>query len=189
MLWRFVHEPEGRSTNRSIALLAPMAVPLVALVAGCGGGGGGGATAAVAPAKTSSGRPATVGVATSGLGKILVDSKGRTVYLFMKDQGTKSSCFGGCASNWPPLRVSGKPTVGKGVQASKLSTNKRSDGNRQVTYDGHPLYLFVGDQQAGNTSGQGVSAFGGAWYVLAPSGNEITSKPANPGGTNSRGGY
>ena len=94
-----------------------------------------------APPTTASGRPATVDVANSGLGKILVDSQGRTLYLFKKDSGTKSACTGACASAWPPLRANGKPTVGGGANASMVGTTTRSDGKPQVTYNGHPLYL------------------------------------------------
>jgi predicted lipoprotein with Yx(FWY)xxD motif len=96
-------------------LVGAALIPLAALaVAGCGGGGK--ATASQAPAKTASGRAPTVGVANTGLGKVLVDSKGRTLYLFSKDQGTKSTCFGECATDWPSLRVGGRPTVGSGAQ-------------------------------------------------------------------------
>src|SRR6266536_2127536 len=113
--------------NRSITFLASAAVvPLVALVvAGCGGGGGGDASALKAP-KTASGRAATVGVANTGLGKILVDSRDRTLYLFTKDEGTKSACSGACASAWPPLRANGKPTVGTGAKAAMVGTTSRS---------------------------------------------------------------
>jgi predicted lipoprotein with Yx(FWY)xxD motif len=162
-------------------------VPAAALaIAGCGGGGG--ATAATAPPKTSSGRSATVGVANTGLGKILVDSKGRTVYLFKKDMGTKSACFGACASNWPPVRASGKPTVGGGTKASLVGTSKRSDGKPQVTYNGHPLYVFTGDQKPGQTTGQGVNAFGAAWFAVSPSGNQVTGTSSSSGSSSGSGG-
>jgi predicted lipoprotein with Yx(FWY)xxD motif len=177
------------SRSKTITFLAgAVAVPLVALVAGCGDGGGGGAPiASVSPPKTSSGNAATVGVASTGLGKILVDSKGRTLYLFKKDQGTKSACFGVCAQDWPPLRASGQPTVGVGANASMVSTTQRSDGQPQVTYNGHPLYLFEGDHAAGDTSGQGLNAFGAGWFVLSPAGSQISGKPANSGGSSSGG--
>jgi predicted lipoprotein with Yx(FWY)xxD motif len=121
--------------SRSITLLATAAViPLTALaLASCGGGGGGEATASPTPPKTASGRPATVGLATTGLGKILVDSKGRTIYLFKKDSGTRSACSGACASAWPPVRANGKPTVGPGAKASLVGITARSEGRPQVT--------------------------------------------------------
>jgi predicted lipoprotein with Yx(FWY)xxD motif len=170
------------SQSRSFTVLGLAAVPAAALaVAGCGGGGGG-ATAASAAPKTSSGRSATVGVATTSLGKILVDSKGRTVYLFKRDAGTKSACFGACASAWPPVRASTKPTVGGGAKASLVGTTKRSDGAPQVTYSGHPLYLFTGDQKAGQTTGQGVKAFGAAWFAVSPAGSQISGASSTSGG-------
>ena len=141
--------------RRPITFLAGAAViPLTALaVAGCGGGVG--ATASPAPPKTASGHRATIGTANgSRLGTILVDSKGRTLYLFRKDSTTKSTCFGECASDWPPLSANGKPTVGGGASASMVGTTPRSDRKQQVTYNGHPLYLYAGDEKAGDTAGQ-----------------------------------
>jgi predicted lipoprotein with Yx(FWY)xxD motif len=171
--------------SKPFTFLAGLAVvPLVALaVAGCGDDNNGNATAAVKPPKTTNGRPATVGVAKTGLGKILVDSHGRTLYLFKQDTGTKSTCFGECASDWPPLRANGKPTVGRGLTASKVGTTARSDGEPEVTYNGHPLYLFAGDKKAGDTNGQGLTAFGAPWYVVSPAGNQITRQASNTGGS------
>jgi predicted lipoprotein with Yx(FWY)xxD motif len=105
-----------------------------------------------------------------------VDSQGRTLYLFAKDTGTKSTCFGGCASAWPPVQVSAKPTAGGGVNASSLGTTPRSDGPSQVTYHGHPLYRYAGDQKAGDANGQGLNGFGAIWYALSPAGNQITAQ-------------
>ena len=159
------------------------AVALIALgVAACGGGGQG-ATAATAPATTASGHAATVGTANAGnLGTVLVDPKGRTLYLFQKDSGTKSACFGACASLWPPLRATGKPTAGSGANASMVGTTARSDGKPQVTYNGHPLYLYSGDQKPGDTNGEGLTAFGGSWFALTPAGAEVSRQASNPGG-------
>ena len=119
---------------------------------------------------------------TADLGKILDDSKANTLYLFKKDSGTKSACSGACATEWPPLRASGKPTAGSGASASMLGTTPRSDGKAQVTYNGHPLYTFAGDQKPGDTSGQGVNAFGGLWYVVSPAGNQVTGTSSSSGG-------
>jgi predicted lipoprotein with Yx(FWY)xxD motif len=172
--------------NRRITYIAGAAVAaLIALgVAACGGGSSdNNATAATPqPATTASGKTATVGVANSGLGQILVDSQGNTLYLFQKDTGTKSECSGACASAWPPLRVSGKPSAGTGANASMLGTTPRSDGKPQVTYNGHPLYLFSGDSKPGDTSGQGVNAFGALWYAVSPQGDQITSQASSSGG-------
>jgi predicted lipoprotein with Yx(FWY)xxD motif len=167
--------------TRHNVFAATALVPLVAMaVAGCGGGNSSQATAATP--KTSSGAAATVGVASNdSLGKILVDSRGRTVYLFQKDTGSTSTCSGECAVDWPPVTAKGKPTAGDGVSASKLGTTKRSDGSEQVTYDSHPLYRYQGDQSAGDANGQGLTAFGAAWYVVSPAGSRITT--ASSGGS------
>jgi predicted lipoprotein with Yx(FWY)xxD motif len=167
--------------SRPITFLASVAViPLVALsVAACGGGG---AATAATPPKTSSGASATVGVANSSLGSILVNSSGRTLYLFKADVGASSACSGACATAWPPLLATGKPIAGTGLTASKLGTITRSGGGRQVTYNGHPLYLFIKDHKPGDVSGQGVTAFGAAWFALTPSGNQA-SAPASSSGS------
>jgi predicted lipoprotein with Yx(FWY)xxD motif len=175
--------------SRPIGILAAaVLVPLVALAAaGCGSSNNtstaaGNGSASTTSASTNS--SATVSVANTGLGKILVDAQGRTLYLFAQDTGTKSTCSGGCATAWPPLRASGKPTAGSGVTASSLGTTPRSDGKPQVTYNGHPLYGFQGDSKPGDTKGQAVTAFGAAWYVLSPSGSEITTTSSSSGGSN-----
>jgi predicted lipoprotein with Yx(FWY)xxD motif len=116
---------------------------------------------------------ARVAVAKSPLGRILVDSKGITLYDFVKDKGTTSACYGACAALWPPLITKGKPIAGAGVRASLLGTTKRKDGKLEVTYKGHPLYYFVTDTKPGQTTGQGVNQFGGPWWVLSPAGKEI----------------
>jgi predicted lipoprotein with Yx(FWY)xxD motif len=169
--------------NRSTTSLASAMAVLVALaVAACGSSGGSNANGSTAPPKTANGQSATVGVANEKLGKILVDSQGRTLYLFQRDSGTKSTCTGACAIEWPPLRATGKPTVGSGANASLVATSARSDGRPQVSYNGHPVYLFSADQKAGDTNGQGVNAFGGLWYVLSSSGDQITTASGSGGG-------
>ena len=168
-----------------LTLLATAAViPLTALaLASCGGSNdNNNATAASPPPKTSSGKTATVGVETTSLGKILENSQGRTLYVFGADTGTKSNCSGACASNWPPL-TSAHPTAGSGASESKLGTTKRSDGSTQVTYNGHPVYTFSGDSSAGDTSGQGINAFGGVWYVVSPAGQPVTTSTSSSGGS------
>ena len=180
--------------SKSIKLIAGLAaVPVIALVgAGCGGGSYGGddnSAAASAPPKTASGQAATVGTASEGdLGTILVDSQGRTLYLFQKDSDAKSACFGACASAWPPLRDNSKPTVDSGLSSALVGTTSRSDGMPQVTYNGHPLYLFAGDEKPGDTEGQGSTAFGGAWLALTPSGDQATAQ-ASSSSSSSGGGY
>jgi predicted lipoprotein with Yx(FWY)xxD motif len=170
-----------RTSLTGIASLA--AIPLVALaLAGCGSNGssyGSGTsaptTAAGQSAAPSTGQSGTVDVGTTNLGSILVDSQGRTLYLFQADSGTTSACSGACAAAWPPLEANGQPTAGSGTNSSLLGTTQRTDGTSQVTYDGHPVYTFAKDSKAGDTNGEGVNAFGGPWYVLSPGGAEITS--------------
>jgi predicted lipoprotein with Yx(FWY)xxD motif len=118
-------------------------------------------------------RGATVKIAGASLGRILVDSKGITLYDFVKDKGTTSVCYGACAALWPPLLTTGKPVAGPGVRPSLLGTTRRKDGKVEVTYGGHPLYYFVTDRKPGQTTGQGVNQFGGPWWVLSAAGKEI----------------
>jgi predicted lipoprotein with Yx(FWY)xxD motif len=140
-------------------------------------------TAAAIASSGTHGKPAaasvarsTVEVRSTSLGRILVNSQGHTLYLFKKDSRGKSACTGECAQFWPPLRASGAPTAGSGVSASKLGTIRRSDGKPQVTYKGHPLYTFRQDTKAGQTRGQGLTAFGASWFTLSPAGNQISGK-------------
>jgi predicted lipoprotein with Yx(FWY)xxD motif len=134
-------------------------------------------TAASAPASTaaSGGGVATVAVAHNGaLGSILVAGpKQRTVYLFAADKGPSSTCSGACAEVWPPVTTTGAPKAAAGASAAALGTITRSDGTKQVTYKGHPLYYYVGDPNSGDTSGQGINSFGAPWYVLTPSGSTV----------------
>ena len=122
------------------------------------------------------------------LGTILVDPKGRTLYRFNKDTGSKSACFGACAVAWPPLRATGKPTVGAGADASLVGTTARSDGKPQITYNGRPLYLYAGDEKAGDTRGQGLTDFGASWYVLTRGGNQVTGQASSSYGSSPGGG-
>ena len=133
-----------------------------------------GAQSAATPA-AGSGTPAgaTVAVRDSKLGKILVDGHGRTLYLFEADKGTSSTCYGACASAWPPLTTTGKPQAGNGASPALLGTTPRTDHTTEVTYNHHPLYYFVSDTKPGDITGQGLNSFGTKWYVLNPKGNKI----------------
>jgi predicted lipoprotein with Yx(FWY)xxD motif len=143
---------------------------LALAVAGCGGGSGGAyGGSSGAPAATGSGA-ASVALAHTGLGTILADGKGRTLYLFEADKGTASTCAGACASEWPPLTTTDPPIAGHGVSASQLGTTKRGDGTTEVTYGGHPLYTFAGDGAPGQTTGEGSDDFGAEWHVLPAAG-------------------
>ena len=112
---------------------------------------------------------------TSSGGSFLTNSAGRAIYLFMADSTGKSTCDGACAAAWPPVIAAGQPTAAGGAQASDLGTITRSDGTKQVTYDGHPLYYFQGDTGPGTDKGQGIDGFGAKWWLVAPSGSSITT--------------
>lgn len=176
------------------AVLAAGLLGAVALVAGCGNGksnnatggaGGGGPSPMVTvsasdsaksamPSATSTG-PASVTTATTKLGAIMVDESGRTLYVFEKDPPNRSECTGACATEWPSFDSHGMPKAGHGAEAALLGTIKRSDNTTQVTYNKHPLYYYSGDAgKPGEIKGQGVSAFGAKWHVVAPNGNKVT---------------
>jgi len=116
---------------------------------------------------------ATVDLRSTALGQILVDSNGRSLYLFEADKAGMSSCYGDCASVWPPLLTSGAPIAGAGLNQSLLGTTTRKDGSVEVVYNGHPLYYFVSDKQAGDTTGQAITSFGADWYVLSAAGSQV----------------
>jgi predicted lipoprotein with Yx(FWY)xxD motif len=164
--------------RRPLVALAALAVAGV-LAAACGGNGsgsgGGGIYGGGGPAPTGGGPTgvATVTASSTKLGMVLVDGSGRTLYLFEKDQPDQSACAGACAAAWPVDNSSGTPKAGSGVKASLLGTIKRSDNTTQVTYNHHPLYYYSGDSQAGQQNGQGLNAFGAAWFVVAPAGGKV----------------
>jgi len=126
-------------------------------------------TGAVAASHTG----AVVKLGRSNLGRIIVDSHGRTLYLFAHDKHGKSTCYGACAHYWPPLITRGKPRAISGARSALLRTTRRSDGKMQVTYHGHPLYRFSGDGGAGQTAGEGLSDFGGRWYAVLAAGSAV----------------
>ena len=158
------------------ALLAALTIALAA----CGGNDdeASGTAAPAAPETTAAQEAsgATVAVASSSLGQILVDTEGRTLYAFTKDKGDQSACSGECATNWPAL--TGPATAGTGAQASLLSTSTQANGTSQVTYDGRPLYYFAGDAKPGDTNGQAV---GNVWFVLTANGELVQEKAAGGG--------
>jgi predicted lipoprotein with Yx(FWY)xxD motif len=165
-----------------VALLA--ATVLAGAIAGCGGGSSSSSSTAASTTKTTSELPTpkpppnaeegTVFVSlgsAAGLGQVLVDSEGHTLYAFSKDSGGAATCEGACAKAWPPLTIAaGEPQPSNGTSAARLGTIERPDGETQVTYAGHPLYRFSGDKAAGDAKGNGTSAFGGTWTALKGSG-------------------
>lgn len=116
---------------------------------------------------------AQVKVAKTALGRILVNAQGRTLYMFAADKHGKSVCYGKCATFWPPLLTTSTRVAGTGVKVSLLGTTMRTGGKLQVTYNGHPLYRFLKDTKSGQTSGQGLNASGGLWWVMSPAGTVI----------------
>jgi predicted lipoprotein with Yx(FWY)xxD motif len=141
---------------------------------------------------STSAKGAKVAVASSKLGRILVDGRGRTLYLFEKDKNGRSACSGACATFWPPLIASGQTLASAGAKGSLLGTTRRSDGRLQVTYRHHPLYTFFKDTKNGQTKGEGINIFGAEWYAVSATGAAAEQSPSsamsgNAGG--SSGGY
>ncbi|HEX4563055.1 MAG TPA: hypothetical protein VH115_01270 [Solirubrobacteraceae bacterium] len=161
----------GKSTTSSAA-----ASPSTTSTASGGYRGYGGASSSGTSAASTTPAPAsgsvTVSAKSSKLGTILAAGpKQKTVYLFEADTATTSACSAACTAVWPP--VTGTASVGAGAMSADLGTITRSDGTKQITYKGHPLYMFARDGDKGDAYGQGLKSFGSDWYVLAPSGNKI----------------
>jgi predicted lipoprotein with Yx(FWY)xxD motif len=139
--------------------------------------------ASASAGSSASAGTATVETQTGAVGTYLTDGSGRALYLFVSDTPTTSTCSGACATAWPPLTATGTPTASGQAQSAQLGTLSRTDGTTQVTYAGHPLYYFVGDKSAGQTTGQGKNGFGALWWLVAPSGTAITATSAPSGAT------
>jgi len=182
-----------------VKLAAPLAVALLAAAACSSSGSSSGSTSnstspsAAAPAGSASSTVITT--KTSSGGSFLTNGAGRAVYMFMADSTGKSTCDGACAAAWPPVVATGQPTASGSAQTSDLGTITRSDGTKQVTYDGHPLYYFEGDTGPGTDKGQGLNGFGALWYLVAPSGSSITTavtisgSGSTPASSSGGGGY
>jgi predicted lipoprotein with Yx(FWY)xxD motif len=123
---------------------------------------------------------ATVSLGKTKLGRVLVNSQGRTLYLFEKDKNGKSACNGSCAKFWPPLLAHGKASLGPGVKRSMLGSTVRSNGSRQLTYKHHPLYTYSLDKHAGQTNGEGQFVFGAKWYAVSAGGNAVVKAAPPP---------
>jgi predicted lipoprotein with Yx(FWY)xxD motif len=158
-----------------------MRIALISLAAALAVAGGAYAASGRPAAATAASKRAIVKTRPGALGTFLVDGQGRTLYRFLKDKGRRSRCSGVCAQEWPPTTTSGRPHAAGRAKASLLSTVRRAGGGRQVDYAGHPLYRFSLDSGPGKTSGQGIEAFGGRWYVVAPSGRAITRTTSGTG--------
>ncbi len=163
-------------------------VSAVLAIAGCGSsddastpaasaGATGSGAATEATQKVAKPKPTGKTISTGSVdpyGKILQDAKGRTIYLFTKEESAASECYGQCADAWPPVLTKGDPVAGGGVKQARLGTTKRRGGGTQVTYNGHPLYYYV-DEPPNQVLCQAVDEFGGIWYVIDKSGDAITS--------------
>ena len=184
-----------RGPLRSWLLAGSLALGTAATVAACGSSSSStaaGSPASSAPSGASSAASATIS-ATSvpGVGTVLVNGQGQTLYMLTSEKGGKITCTqaNGCTQAWPEtLLTNGATTAkaGSGVQSSLLGTVKDASGNREVTYNHWPLYTFSGDSGPGVAKGQGLTSFGGPWYVLNGSGNPVTSSLS--GNTSSGGG-
>jgi len=152
---------------RTVSVWLALTVAAVLAAAACGSSGG-------SPSANGGSTGTTITTRSGPAGTYLANGSGRAVYLFMLDTMNKSKCSGGCTSVWPPVVAKGKLSASGSAVSSDLGSNTRSDGTKQVTYKGHPLYYFAGDSGPGTTKGQGIPGFGAKWYLVAPSGNALT---------------
>jgi predicted lipoprotein with Yx(FWY)xxD motif len=171
-----------RSLLGRVPMAAKLGVPVAAglLAAACGTAAGS-TTAGSTPAGTPASGSTTATVIephAGSAGSFLTNGSGRAVYLWAADSMNKSTCSGACAGAWPPVTTTGQVTAADGAKAADLGTITRSDGTKQVTYDGHPLYYFAGDSGPGQTNGQGSDSFGAKWWLVAPAGTKITAADA-----------
>jgi predicted lipoprotein with Yx(FWY)xxD motif len=159
---------------RKLVAIAVSAGSLVFTAAGCGDESP--ATKTVGsdpPAAHTSSADTTVKVMKTRYGRILVDGRGRALYLFTRERGSKGRCYGACAEAWPVFFARGKVRAGTGANGRLIGTTRRRDGRRQVTYAGHPLYYYVTDRKPGQVTCQNVVEYGGTWLVVAPNGRAI----------------
>jgi predicted lipoprotein with Yx(FWY)xxD motif len=168
-----------RSLNK---FLIPLALGSSLLVAACGGSSphssstAANATAPASKPDSSSAKTAvTIGTASSSIGTYLTGASGRALYLWVADKPDKSACSGSCAQYWPPVTASSVPKVAGAVNAGDISLITRPGGSKQVAYKGHPLYYFIADTSAGMTSGEGNDGFGAKWWLVSPSGTQVTT--------------
>jgi predicted lipoprotein with Yx(FWY)xxD motif len=134
-----------------------------------------GASPAAAGGSAAASGGTVITTAKSSAGTVLTNGSGKAVYVWTKDTGDMSNCNGACAGAWPPVTTTGTATAAGSAKASDIGTITRSDGTKQVTYDGHPLYYFAGDSGPGTASGQGSDGFGAKWWLVAPTGSDVTA--------------
>ena len=168
-----------------VKLGVPVAAGLLAAACGTAAGSTTGSTAAGTPASSGSTAATVIESHAGSAAPFLTNSSGRAVYLWAADSMNKSMCSGACAQAWPPVTSMGQVTAAHGAKAADLGTITRSDGTKQVTYKGHPLYFFARDDDSGDTYGQGSTSFGAGWYVLKPNGSKLDDDDDDDGGDNS----
>jgi len=164
--------------RKSLLLLV---VPVLALLATACGSSSKKSTTSTPKALTSTAATASTSAETkissatiSGLGPVLVDAQGKTLYIFAPDKAKAVTCTGSCAGVWPPVTLPGSKAVAAGaVKASLLGSDPNPSGGRVVTYAGWPLYTYTGDGGSGTANGWTVDLNGGYWYVISPAGQVI----------------
>jgi predicted lipoprotein with Yx(FWY)xxD motif len=177
----------GNSNRYQVRLIAVALLAVLGFVAaGCGGGSSASSASqsGVAGAAHSSSSVAVSTRKVKGLGTVLVNAKGRTLYVFMKDRQKRVTCTGSCASFWPPLKwkSSAKPKAGGTAKSSLLGTVKNPSGGRVVSYNRWPLYTYSGDSGAGQANGQATNLNGGKWYVISAAGTVVKHSASSGGG-------
>jgi predicted lipoprotein with Yx(FWY)xxD motif len=182
----------GNSNRYQVRLLAVALLAAVGLVAaGCGGSSASSAPkSGVAGAQHTTSSVAVKTRKIKGLGVVLVNPAGRTLYVFMKDQHRHVTCTGSCARFWPPLKWkrSGKPKGASPVKNALLGLDKNPAGGKVVTYNHWPLYTYAGDSAAGQAKGWNVNLNGGKWYVINAKGTVVKHKTSSTGGGGGGGG-
>ncbi len=190
-----------RRRTRTARLVSAAAL-CAGVLAGCSDGGGG-SSPSKSPSESASGGSSASpsSMPTSATGKItsssgdlgrtfLVDAHGRTLYLFEADSSGTSTCSGGCAKAWPPVTATSTPKAGGEARQGLLNTTTRNNGDKQVTYHGHPVYYYKGDAKPGDTKGQGLDQFGAKWFVVTPSGDAVKQKSSqSPSSSSGGNGY
>jgi predicted lipoprotein with Yx(FWY)xxD motif len=154
----------------SLPILVVIVAATVAIIVATSGGG-------TSKAQTAVAANSAISLKQTSVGKVLVDANGRTLYLFAGDKRNVSTLSAAGRAIWPPFTSTTRPQATGGVAAAQIGTATGTRGRTQITYNGHPLYYYVGDHQPGQTAGQGLNQFGGRWYALAATGAAITSAP------------
>jgi predicted lipoprotein with Yx(FWY)xxD motif len=165
--------------GRRAFLSAAVAVGAVVAIAGCGSSSSSPTTSSSASSSSTSGAAQVSTGSVAGLGTVLVNAQGQTLYMFVPDKQSAVTCVGQCAAVWPPMQLpSGQsPVAAGGAKASLLGSDPNPAGGRAVTYAKWPLYTYTADTSAGMATGQALNASGGLWYVLSPSGAVIRTSP------------